>query len=78
VQRAALAGTGSPGEARAAARGSAEAAAEPGALGVKADDGQLLLICAEGALELVEVQPPGGRPMAAAAFLRGHRLAGAR
>jgi methionyl-tRNA formyltransferase len=79
VRRAALAGTGSPGDARpAAARGSAEASGEPGALGVKADDGHLLLICAEGALELVEVQPPGGRPMAAAAFLRGHRLAGAR
>jgi methionyl-tRNA formyltransferase len=45
---------------------------------VTAREGELLLICAEGALELVEVQPPGGRPMAAAAFLRGHRLAGAR
>ena len=26
----------------------------------------------DGALELLEVQPPGGRPMDAAAYLRGH------
>jgi methionyl-tRNA formyltransferase len=78
VQRAALAGMDSLGDApAAAARGSAGAGPEPRALGVTARDGDLLLICAEGALELVEVQPPGGRPMAAAAFLRGHRLAGA-
>jgi methionyl-tRNA formyltransferase len=32
----------------------------------------LLLGCAEGALALVEVQPPGGRPMPAEAYLRGH------
>ena len=37
-------------------------------------DGRLLLGCGEGALELVEVQPPGGRPMSAADFLRGHRV----
>jgi methionyl-tRNA formyltransferase len=37
-------------------------------------DGRLLWGCAEEALELLEVQPPGGRPMEAAAFLRGHAL----
>jgi methionyl-tRNA formyltransferase len=37
------------------------------------DDGALLL----GGLELLEVQPAGGRPMDAAAYLRGHGLAGA-
>jgi methionyl-tRNA formyltransferase len=36
-------------------------------------DGRLLLGCAEGALELLVVQPPGGRPMEAAAYLRGRR-----
>jgi methionyl-tRNA formyltransferase len=79
VQRAALAGSGAPGDARAGdANGGAGERGEPVTLGVKAHDGHLLLICAEGALELVEVQPPGRRPMAASAFLRGHRLAGAR
>jgi len=37
-----------------------------------ASDGRLLLGTTDGALELVEVQPPGGRPMAAADYLRGH------
>ncbi len=42
--------------------------------GVVAFDGPLpVLGCAEGALELVEVQPPGGRPMSGADYLRGHR-----
>jgi len=36
-------------------------------------DGALLLGCAEGALRLEIVQPPGGKPMPADAFLRGHR-----
>jgi methionyl-tRNA formyltransferase len=35
-------------------------------------DGRLLWGCAGGALELLAVQPPGGRAMAAAEFLRGH------
>ena len=35
-------------------------------------DGRLLLGCADGALELLEVQPAGGRVMDAAAYLRGH------
>jgi methionyl-tRNA formyltransferase len=46
--------------------------AEPGRLMSRA--GRLLLGCADGALELREVQPAGGRPMDAAAFLRGHPL----
>jgi methionyl-tRNA formyltransferase len=41
-------------------------------LGVAIRDGRLLLDCAEGTLELLEVQPSGGRPMDAAAYLRGH------
>jgi methionyl-tRNA formyltransferase len=44
----------------------------PGGLAVL--DGRLLLGCADGALELRMVQPPGGRPMDAASYLRGHRL----
>lgn len=34
--------------------------------------GELLLGCADGALRLETVQPPGGRPMPAEDFLRGH------
>ncbi|HEX2397775.1 MAG TPA: methionyl-tRNA formyltransferase [Solirubrobacteraceae bacterium] len=36
------------------------------------DRGRLLLGCATGTLELLVVQPAGGRPMDAAAYLRGH------
>ena len=36
------------------------------------DDGRLLLGTGAGALELLEVQPAGGRAMEAAAWLRGH------
>ncbi|HEY8502265.1 MAG TPA: methionyl-tRNA formyltransferase, partial [Solirubrobacterales bacterium] len=35
-------------------------------------DGRLLLGCGEGALQLDLVQPPGGKPMPADAYLRGH------
>ena len=35
---------------------------------------RLLVGCGEGALELLEVTPPGKRPMAAPEFLRGHAL----
>jgi methionyl-tRNA formyltransferase len=35
-------------------------------------DGRLIAGFVDGALELLEVQPPGGRPMDAAAYLRGH------
>lgn len=34
--------------------------------------GRLLLACAQGSLELLEVQPAGGRAMDAGAYLRGH------
>ena len=37
-----------------------------------AEDGHLLFGFVDAALELLEVQPPGGRPMDAAAYLRGH------
>lgn len=49
------------------------AATEPGLV---ERDGRLLLACADGALELLVVQPPGGRPMDAASYLRGHGLPG--
>jgi methionyl-tRNA formyltransferase len=42
---------------------------EPGR--VRADGERLLLGAAGGALELTEIRPPGGRPMPAAAWLRG-------
>jgi methionyl-tRNA formyltransferase len=46
-----------------------DAAVDQGAL--SGADGRLVLGTADGALELVEVQPPGGRAMAAADYLRG-------
>ncbi len=52
--------------------GSAEAPVEPGAL--LAREGRLLYGTADGVLELLVVQPPGGRAMDAASFLRGHGL----
>jgi methionyl-tRNA formyltransferase len=48
------------------------------ALGVQAVAGRLLLGCDPGILELLCVQPPGGRPMDAAAYLRGHAAPGRR
>jgi methionyl-tRNA formyltransferase len=47
---------------------------EPGRLEAVFDT--LLLGCDGGALQLEVVQPPGGRPMPADAYLRGHRLPG--
>ena len=44
----------------------------PSAGEIEADGGGLLLGCSDGALRLDVVQPPGGRPMSAADFLRGH------
>jgi len=40
--------------------------------GLYARDGRLLLGCSAGELELLEVQPAGGRPMDGPAYLRGH------
>jgi methionyl-tRNA formyltransferase len=48
----------------------APAAPAPGALA--AADDRLFYGAADGVLELLEVQPSGGRPMDAASFLRGH------
>jgi methionyl-tRNA formyltransferase len=48
----------------------AAAAVPRGAL--ESHDGALVLGCAEGALQLDLVQPPGGKAMAADAYLRGH------
>jgi methionyl-tRNA formyltransferase len=51
------------------------AAAEPGRLGVGTvaiDGGVLRIGCGEGVLRVDEVQPPGGRPMPASDYLRGH------
>lgn len=39
---------------------------------IEAGGGTLRLGCARGALDLLIVQPPGGRPMPADAYLRGH------
>jgi methionyl-tRNA formyltransferase len=47
-------------------------------LGVFAHEDRLLLGCVRGTLELLEVQPPGGRPMDASAYLRGHGAPGRR
>src|SRR5436190_989138 len=63
-----------PGEERLGVRRAAVAdpheAPAPGELA--ALDGRLLFGAAGGALDLLTVQPPGGRPMDAAAYLRGH------
>jgi methionyl-tRNA formyltransferase len=41
---------------------------------IRAEWGALLLGCGQGALRLEVVQPEGGRPMAADAYLRGHPI----
>ena len=46
----------------------------PEAGSLEGRDGRLLLGAADGALELLEVHPAGGRAMDAAAYLRGHAL----
>jgi methionyl-tRNA formyltransferase len=48
------------------------------ASGLTAEGERLLLACTPGVLELLVVQPPGGRPMDASAYLRGHELPGRR
>jgi len=64
------------------AGGSGDGVAAPPAdgieLGVSARDGRLLLDCQTGTLELLVVQPAGGRAMDAGAYLRGHELPGRR
>jgi methionyl-tRNA formyltransferase len=45
---------------------------------VDARDGHLLLDCTPGVLELLVVQPPGGRAMDASSYLRGHGPPGRR
>jgi methionyl-tRNA formyltransferase len=44
----------------------------PGSGEIAAGEGRLLLGCADGALDLKVVQPPGGRPLEAADYLRGN------
>lgn len=46
--------------------------------GLHVHEGRLLLLCAEGALELLSVKPAGGRAMDADAYLRGHGQPGRR
>jgi methionyl-tRNA formyltransferase len=46
--------------------------------GVTAHGDRLLLHCTPGVLELLEVQPPGGRAMDVSSYLRGHRAPGRR
>jgi methionyl-tRNA formyltransferase len=60
--------------------GAGDSAADggPAPRGVWASGGRLLLGCNPGTLELLVVQPPGGRPMDAAAYLRGHAPPGRR
>jgi methionyl-tRNA formyltransferase len=59
-------------EAAGSAEGELEVAGLPaGALAEV--EGRLLYGTAAGALELLEVQPPGGRAMEASSYLRGHR-----
>ena len=68
VRRAALLESAPSGDGGAARAGS----------GVFAHDGRLLFACSPGLLELLEVQPPGARPMEAGAYLRGHAAPGRR
>jgi methionyl-tRNA formyltransferase len=70
--RAALPGGDALGVSRARVAEGVSDDVAPGELAAR--DGRLLLGAADGALELEEVQPPGGRPMAASAYLRGHPL----
>jgi methionyl-tRNA formyltransferase len=80
VHRAALVGQAPGGGAAAcgagAATGAAPASDQVLGGGLIAREGRLLLDCADGLLDLLEVQPPGGRAMDAASYLRGHAPAG--
>ena len=56
---------------RSGAAASSPGRGEPGAL-LDAADGRLVVACGDGALQLLELQLPGGRRIAAADFLRRH------
>jgi methionyl-tRNA formyltransferase len=49
--------------------------AEPGK--ILPAKGCILVACGEGILEIMRLQMPGGKPLAADDFLRGRRLEGA-
>jgi methionyl-tRNA formyltransferase len=64
-----------PDSSRAGDPAAAEAPDRPPAPGaLAAHHGRLVFGAAGGALELLRVQPPGGRPMEAADYLRGHAV----
>ena len=56
----------------------ADGESDGGAPGLTVHGGRLLLLCTPGTLELLVVQPPGGRAMHAADYLRGHAAPGRR
>jgi methionyl-tRNA formyltransferase len=70
--------TGAGGAGHAGGAGGARHAGAAGGAGhagrVVVLDGRLVLPCADGNLELLEVKPPGGRAMQAQAFVRGHAI----
>jgi methionyl-tRNA formyltransferase len=72
VRAATVAATPPSADADSAADGG-EPAPAPAAGVIEAHRGELLLGCSDGVLRLEVVQPPGGKPMTAADFLRGHR-----
>jgi methionyl-tRNA formyltransferase len=76
VRRAALVDADPAGEAPALAGAVAGGRERPPGVAVR--DGRVLLDCSAGVLELLEVQPPGGRPMDTSSYLRGHGLTGRR
>lgn len=51
-----------------------QGAGEPGEV-LEADNGRLTVACGEGAVALLIVQSPGGRPLTAAEFLNGRKIA---
>jgi methionyl-tRNA formyltransferase len=70
VHRAAIASDTEPAQGRASRPAGADGP------GPTVRDGRLLLECSPGVLELLIVQPPGGRAMDAADYLRGRSLPG--
>jgi methionyl-tRNA formyltransferase len=79
VQRAAVLDAGAWGATANPAGGTlGVAAAAAGDSPLHSRDGRLFLQCTPGVLELLVVQPPGGRAMDAAAYLRGHTPPGRR